>query len=281
MNKTINKLDKFNLKNKSALITGAGGFLGREHADALLECDANVILTDVNLDMLEKNYNFLVKKYNDQNLSFYKMDVTDIDSIKTLFNKLSKSKFNIDILINNAAIDAKFTKNESITEQSRLEEFSLKQWNLELNVGLTGAFNCIKVFGSSMAKNKGGVILNVASDLSVIAPNQDLYKKNKLDEKNQPVKPITYSVIKTGLLGLTRYIATYWANKNIRCNSISPGGVFNDHNEEFVEKISKLIPLGRMAEKSEYRSAIQFLCSDASSYMTGHNLVIDGGRSIW
>ena len=129
--------------------------------------------------------------------------------------------------------------------------------------------------------NKKGVILNIASDLSVIAPNQGLYRNLNLPEFEQDVKPITYSVIKTGLIGLTRYLSTYWCKEGIRCNALSPGGVFNNQPEEFVEKISKLIPLGRMAKSDEYRSAIQFLCSDASEYLNGQNIVIDGGRSVW
>ena len=129
--------------------------------------------------------------------------------------------------------------------------------------------------------HKGGCILNISSDLSVIAPDQRIYKKSNLSEEEQPVKPITYSVIKTGLIGLTKYLATYWIGKNIRCNSLSPGGIYTSQPDEFREKLSSLIPLGRMANKDEYKSAIQFLCSDASSYLNGHNLVMDGGRSIW
>jgi NAD(P)-dependent dehydrogenase (short-subunit alcohol dehydrogenase family) len=158
----------------------------------------------------------------------------------------------------------------------------LDQWNLEILVGLTGAFLASQIFGTLMAeRNSGGVILNIASDLSVISPDQRLYQKEELTADLQPVKPVTYSVIKTGLIGLTRYLSTYWANKNIRCNALSPGGIFNNQDEAFVKKIENLIPLKRMAKKDEYRGAIQFLCSDASSYMTGQNLIIDGGRSVW
>jgi len=132
-----------------------------------------------------------------------------------------------------------------------------------------------------MVEKNNGVILNISSDLSIISPDQRLYKKEELKESKQPVKPVTYSVVKHGLTGLTRYLSTYWADKNIRVNSISPGGVYTDQPDEFVKKITKLIPLGRMANLDEYKAAIIFLCSDASSYMTGSNLVIDGGRSIW
>ena len=123
--------------------------------------------------------------------------------------------------------------------------------------------------------------MNIASDLSVIAPNQQLYEKGDLQAGEQPVKPITYSVIKTGLIGLTRYLATYWHNDGVRVNALSPGGVYEGQEDDFVTKLSALIPLGRMAKVDEYHSAIQFLCSDASAYMTGQNLIIDGGRSVW
>ena len=132
-----------------------------------------------------------------------------------------------------------------------------------------------------MAANGGGVILNIASDLAVFAPDQRLYRKPGLPEDRQPVKPVTYPVIKAGLVGLTRYLATYWHEQGVRANALSPGGVYNNQPEEFVAKLSQLSPLGRMARPDEYRAAIQFLCSDASSYMTGQNVVMDGGRSAW
>jgi NAD(P)-dependent dehydrogenase (short-subunit alcohol dehydrogenase family) len=149
-------------------------------------------------------------------------------------------------------------------------------------VGLTGAFLCSQVFGSAMAKDgMGGVILNIASDLSVLSPDQRLYRQENLQPDMQPVKPVTYSVIKAGLSGLTRYLATYWAEYGVRANTLSPGGVFNNQSDEFVERLSTLIPIGRMAQKDEYRSAVQFLCSDASAYLNGQNIVMDGGRSVW
>ena len=127
----------------------------------------------------------------------------------------------------------------------------------------------------------GGVILNIASDLSVISPDQRLYSKEGVEKDLQPVKPVTYSVIKAGLIGLTKYLATYWPDEGVRCNALSPGGVYNGQGEEFVDRLQALIPMGRMAKQDEYRETIQYLCSDASSYMNGQNIVVDGGRSIW
>ena len=274
--------NKFNLNGKTALITGSGGLLGPQHAIALLEQEANIILTDISQTSLEKAYELMQNNLDfslKDRVDLKLMDITNPDEVHAVSNEIDRR---IDILINNAAIDPKMKNSSDILEKSRLENFSLDQWNKEISVGLTGALICTKEFGSEMAKDgKGGVILNISSDLSVFAPQQKLYKKPDLSDEMQPVKPITYSVIKTGLIGLTRYVATYWNDKKIRCNALSPGGIKNDQGDVFVSEISKLIPLGRMAEKDEYRSAIQFLCSDASSYMTGQNIVIDGGRSIW
>ena len=272
----FNNLKKnFNLNNKTAIITGSAGLLGEEHAMALLDIGAKVILTDVNEKKLKTSYNKLKKKY--KKVIPFVLDVTSIQSINKLNKYLKKKRIRINILINNAAIDSKFTKTN---KQNNFENFSLSQWNSELSVGLTGAMLCSKIFGSEMVKTKGGVILNIASDLSVIAPNHNIYKtKNKLQKDF--FKPVTYSVIKTGLIGLTRYIATYWNSKNLRCNALSPGGVENNQKKEFKHKLKSLIPLGRMAQRNEYRGAIQFLCSNASKYMNGQNIIIDGGRSVW
>lgn len=280
-------LKKYDLINKYALITGAAGILGYEHAAALIECGSNVVLTDINEITLSETKSNLLKNYdnlefanNNQIIITKVMDVTSVQNISSVAKEIESEGISIDILINNAAIDYKVTGNENILESTRLENFSPLQWDLEISVGLKGAFLCSQIFGSEMAKNNGGVILNIASDLSVIAPDQRLYHKDGLIAELQPVKPITYSVIKSGLVGMTRYLASYWAEKGVRCNALSPGGVFVDQNEEFVQRLCKLIPMGRMAMKDEYRSVVQFLCSEASSYMNGQNIVMDGGRSI-
>jgi len=277
----INKISsKYSLFGKTALITGAGGMLGQEHALALLECGAMVVLTDINEKSLIRSHRELAGNINQEYIRTEVMDVSSYESISKVARKLSAEKIRLDILINNAAIDPKVNTN-GIAKNLRLENFSLEQWNQQLAVGLTGAFLCSQIFGSLMASdNKGGVILNIASDLSVIAPDQRLYREQDLTPDQQPVKPVTYSVIKTGLIGLTRYLATYWAEAGVRANALSPGGVYSEQSEEFVKHLTSLIPLGRMAKSDEYRSAVQFLCSDASSYMTGQNIVMDGGRSV-
>ena len=273
---------KFSLDGKVALITGASGLLGQEHAYALLEAGATVILTDISMERLELAKEKL-RKFFDADTVFVKtMDVTSKDNIVSVSEELINQGLRVDILVNNAAIDPKVSKDKGLEEVSRLENFSLDQWNLQLSVGLTGAFLCSQVFGSKMSSDdKGGVILNIASDLSVFSPDQRLYAKEGIPQDSQPVKPVTYSVIKTALIGLTRYLATYWSNQGVRCNALSPGGVFNGQDDVFVDRLKNLIPLNRMANADEYRSTIQFLCSDASSYMNGQNIIVDGGRSVW
>lgn len=277
-----NAFEKFDLTGKTAIITGAAGLLGMEHAAALLESGATVVLTDIGEVGLEAARQTLMQRADASRIQSRIMDVSRPEAIGAVAESLTAEGLRIDILVNNAAIDPKVKGDQGVLETSRLENFPLDQWDLQIAVGLTGAFLCSQVFGTAMARDgKGGVILNIASDLSVFAPDQRLYRKEGLAEDMQPVKPVTYSVIKAGLVGMTRYLATYWADRGVRCNALSPGGVFNGQGEEFVQRLTSLIPLGRMASKDEYRAAVQFLCSDASSYMNGQNVVMDGGRSTW
>ncbi len=274
--------NKYNLTGKTALITGAAGLLGIEHARALLENDATVVLTDLSHGVLTSMKQLLSNDVDPDRFIVYQMDVTNIEEIKSVSEDLVVNNRRVDILINNAAIDPKVKGGQGVLETSRLENFPIDQWDLQISVGLTGAFLCSQVFGSIMSMDgKGGVILNIASDLSVFSPDQRLYRKDGLQDDEQPVKPITYSVIKAGLVGMTRYLSTYWVEQGVRANALSPGGVFNGQDEDFVKKLSSLIPLGRMADRDEYSAAVQFLCSDASSYMNGQNIIIDGGRSSW
>lgn len=274
-------LSKYNIENKTALITGAAGLLGIQHSKALLEIGAQVILTDLNETDLNTAKDFLLNEgFGENKISSLIMDVTLEKSIQDACEVLQAQNIQVDILINNAAINPTTSSIEENVRTTRLENFSVERWNKELSVGLTGAFLCSRVFGSLMAQNGGGVILNISSDLSVIAPDQRLYQQDNINEDLQAVKPVTYSVIKTGMIGLTRYLASYWPDKGVRSNALSPGGVYIDQDKVFVDKINKLIPLARMANPDEYNSAVQFLCSDASAYMNGQNIVIDGGRSI-
>lgn len=284
MNLKSKKLPQsYNCSGKTALITGGAGLLGEQHAMALLEIGAGIILTDINIKKLSEITQRLKKTYPSASIFPTFLDVTDLKQIRKLSSSLTIKKRRVDILINNAALDPKVErKKPGVTEASRLENFSPESWAQEIQVGLTGAFLCSQVFGTGMAADKkGGVILNIASDLSVLAPDQRIYKKRGVPASRQPVKPVTYSVIKSGLVGLTRYLATYWAHRNIRANALSPGGVYTSQPKEFVRKLESLIPLNRMAERQEYRAAVQFLCSNASAYLTGQNIIMDGGRSVW
>jgi NAD(P)-dependent dehydrogenase (short-subunit alcohol dehydrogenase family) len=263
----------FDLTGRVAVVTGGAGLLGREHAQALLEIGATVVLLDLPGERLEAAAREL-------GADSAGCDLTDDASVAAARDTVLARNGRVDILINNAANDPKVGPDDS-PGLLRLENFPDAVWEADLAVGLTGAYRCAKHFGSTMAAAGGGVILNIASDLGVIAPDQRLYRRDGLAEGEQPVKPVTYSVVKHGLVGLTRYLATYWAADGVRANALSPGGVFTGQPDEFVARIGDLIPVGRMARREEYRGAIQFLCSDASSYMNGHNVVMDGGRSTW
>ena len=278
MSQSLN-LSKFDLTNKWVVVTGAAGLLGRQHASALLEVNANLVLLDIDKNKIIQVSHELNQLGFSGKILNYEIDITNESKVQAVYDDLLAKKILISVLINNAAINPKYNVLAEGKNGSRVEDFDLLDWDLQLDVGLKGAFICSKVFGSDMAKQGNGVILNIASDLSIIAPDQRIYNNNS--NELPIVKPITYSVIKSGLIGMTKYLATYWNESNVRVNAISPGGVYENQDSEFVNRLTKLIPLGRMASPDEYKSAIQFLCSDASSYMTGQNLVIDGGRSVW
>jgi NAD(P)-dependent dehydrogenase (short-subunit alcohol dehydrogenase family) len=269
----------FDLTGRVAVITGGTGLLGLQHAEAIASAGGTPVLADIRTDAVDPSSAAFKERFGPEACAI-KTDITDPESVRALLAEVLHRYGRVDVLLNNAANNPKMEKTADV-EFSRLENFPLQQWQDDLSVGLTGAFLCAQVIGSEMAKRKSGVIVNVASDLGVIAPDQRLYRKPGLPADRQPVKPVTYSVVKTGLVGLTRYLATYWAEDGIRVNAISPGGVYNNQPDDFVARLTNLIPLGRMAETDEYQAAILFLCSDASSYMTGTNLVVDGGRSCW
>jgi NAD(P)-dependent dehydrogenase (short-subunit alcohol dehydrogenase family) len=269
----------FDLTGRTAVITGGAGLLGVKHAEAIALAGGTPILVDIAGDAAREKAGLISTRYGVATLAF-QSDITQRADVQALVKRVLSETGRVDILINNAANNPKA---ESLSSQtwSRLEQFSEEQWLADLAVGLTGAFLCSQAFGIEMARRGRGVILNVASDLGVIGPDQRIYRQSGVSEDQQVVKPVSYSVVKTGLIGLTRYLATYWAEKGVRVNALSPGGVYNGQPEEFVQRLTNLIPLGRMASIDEYQGAIMFLCSDASSYMTGTNLVIDGGRTVW
>lgn len=271
--------DLFDLTGRVAVITGGAGLLGEKHAEAIAGAGGIPVLVDVQKHEAESRARRLAETFSIP-AGAVQADVTQPMQIEALLSKVLEQYGRVDILINNAANNPKIEDNNR-TAWGRLENFPLDQWHSDLAVGLTGAFICSRVIGSEMARRKRGVIINMASDLAVIAPDQRLYRLPGLPDEQQPVKPVTYSVVKTALLGLTRYLATYWADSGVRVNAISPGGVYNGQPAAFVKRLANLIPLGRMARVDEYQGAILFLCSDASSYMTGNNLIVDGGRSCW
>ena len=269
----------FDLSGRVAIVTGGAGMLGYHHGTILAAAGANVILLDLARTSPWIRAEQLQVAHGTECLGLA-ADITSEESLLKVRDAILDKFGRIDILINNAANNPKVEADPQGKQWSRLENFPLDVWNADIAVGLTGAFLCSRIFGTEMAKRARGVIVNVSSDLGVIAPDQRLYRKDGIPEDQQPVKPITYSVVKTGLIGLTRYLSTYWTAQQIRVNAISPGGVFAGQPQEFTSKLHQLIPMGRMANEDEYEGAILFLCSDASSYMTGHNLIVDGGRSV-
>jgi len=268
----------FDLTGRVALITGGAGLLGEQHARAIAGVGGIPVLLDVT-NRAHKVAEQLAAEFGIPAWSRL-TDITQPNDLQECLKDILARFGRLDILINNAANNPKMEDRADVNF-SRFENFPLEQWGADISVGLTGAFLCSQVFGAEMARQGRGVIVNVASDLALIAPDQRLYRQPGIAEHLQPVKPVTYSIVKSALIGLTHYLATYWAGRGVRVNAISPGGVYNGQPDEFVAKLSNLIPMGRMAKLDEYQGAILFLCSDASSYMTGSNLVVDGGRTCW
>jgi NAD(P)-dependent dehydrogenase (short-subunit alcohol dehydrogenase family) len=268
----------FDLSGRVVLITGGAGLLGAEHASAIAEAGGVPVIADLRGADAERAAGAIRDRYGGA-CTALELDVTSRASCDAALAKLLELHGRLDGLVNNAALNPKVEG--AGLAATRFENYSLELWNRELAVGLSGAFLCAQVFGAYMAAHGGGVIVNIASDLGIIAPDQRIYRRPGLAPDEQPVKPVTYSVVKGGLVMLTKYLATYWADAGVRVNALVPGGVYAGQPEDFVEKLTQLIPMGRMARKDEYRAALVFLCSDASSYMTGSNLVIDGGRTCW
>lgn len=271
-------LRAFSLEGRVFVISGGAGLLGPEHALAIADAGGIPVLADVRREQAEEKAKEVADASGGRALGL-ELDVTSADSCRALLAEVLARCGRVDGLINNAAQNPKVEG--AGLGASRFEQFPLEAWHSDIAVGLTGAFQMSQVFAPHFASQRGGVIVNVASDLGLIAPDQRIYRKPGLSEAEQPAKPVTYSVVKGGLVMLTKYLATYYAEHNVRVNALCPGGVYAEQPEDFVARLSALIPLGRMARRDEYRAAIVFLCSDAASYMTGANLVLDGGRTCW
>lgn len=264
----------FDLTGRVAVITGGAGLLGRQHAAIIRAFGGTVVIADVREEIVQEAATALGEGDGGPVMPIT-VDITSKASVDDMVAKVLDRHGRIDILINNAAMTVKHGGASSSEYFAPFEEYRLDLWQRAIDTNLTGLFLCTQAVGRVMVRQQRGVVLNMASDLSVIAPDHRIYDGESFNT------PVTYSVSKTGVVGFTRYLATYWAKHNIRVNALSPAGVFDNHSAQFVQKLSALIPLGRMANRNEYQGAVLFLVSDASSFMTGANLVIDGGRTSW
>lgn len=268
----------FDLRDRVAILTGGAGLLGQQYAMALATAGAHVVVADINGQLADQLANKITEETGTKAIGVA-TDVASKSSVNGLVDQTLTTFDRVDILINNAALDPKFDIQSADQHVNAFEDFPLELWNQSLNVNITGMYLCAQAVSKPMLNQGKGVIINVSSIYGLVGPDQRLYKRSDTDIPTY--KPVTYSVTKSAVLGLTHYLATYWGSKNIRVNTLTPGGVFNNHDEEFVKRYSYRTPLGRMAHKSEYCGALLFLASDASSYMTGGNLVVDGGWTAW
>lgn len=264
----------FGLKGRVAIVTGGLGQLGGEFARTLAQAGAKVAVFDVRIpDEQEKS-----TLAAGLPISYYLVDITQRFSLESALKDIENDLGTPSILINNAGIDT--PPNAPAEENGPFEQYPLESWNRVINVNLTGMFLCCQIIGGRMAGAGKGSVINIASTYGLVSPNQEIYRYREKDG-TRFFKPVAYSASKSGVLNLTRYLATYWANNGVRVNTLTPGGVFNRQDEQFLQNYASHVPLGRMANPNEYNGAILFLASDASSYMTGSNLVVDGGWTAW
>ena len=269
--------DIFNVQDKVVIITGGLGQLGRQFSLVLLDRGAKVAVFDVQVDEQKIAARF-GKKHSDDNLFFLPVDITNRGSLESSLNKVIRRWGDPHALINNAALDS--PPNAPAEENGPFEIYPERSWDKVMEVNAKGTFLCCQVVGGKLAEAGRGSIINICSTYGIVSPDQRIYEYRNRD--GQPFfKPVAYSASKSALLNLTRYLATYWASKNVRVNTLTFGGVFNNQDKQFLKGYCARVPLGRMAHEDEYNGAIIFLISDASSYMTGANLVIDGGWTAW
>jgi NAD(P)-dependent dehydrogenase (short-subunit alcohol dehydrogenase family) len=270
-------LSKFDLTDRVAILTGGAGLLGRGYCHTLASSGAHVVVADIDVEGAVRLAADVSRESRVEAIGV-EVDVSDPQSVRTMTQATLKRFGRIDILVNNAALDPKFDTQHAGQHINRFEDFPLKAWQEALAVNVTGMFLCAQAVAPAMLEAQRGVIVNISSTYGVVGPDQRLYQR-----EGQPpqFKPVTYTVSKAAALGLTRYLATYFAGTGIRVNTLTPGGVFAGHDEEFVRRYSAKTVLGRMAEADEMSSALLFLVSDASSYMTGANLIVDGGWTTW
>jgi 2-deoxy-D-gluconate 3-dehydrogenase len=274
-------LELFNLTGRSAIVTGGAGLLGAQFCRTLTQAGAQVVVADVNRLAGEQLAHSLT--HDGYPAIAVQTDVTDPESVQGMVAAAIQAFGRLDILVNSAALDPKFdpqqvTNTAAHPGSGAFESFPLPAWEQALAVNLTGAFLCCQAGVWPMLEQGGGVIINLSSIYGLAGPDQRLYQSPGQAPK---YKPVYYSVTKAGILGLTRYLATYYAGRNIRVNALSPGGVYNGHDDAFVQAYSARAVLGRMAEVDEMNGALLFLASDASAYMTGSNLIVDGGWTAW
>lgn len=268
----------FSLTGRVAIVTGGAGLLGVRHAEAIASAGGTPVLADLRGDEASERAAEIAKAFGVPAMGVA-CDVTRAESVAALLATVRATFARVDILVNNAANNPKVEN--AGTAFSRLEDFPLEQWNADVAVGLTGAFLCAQVIGAALAAQRHGVIVNISSEYGILAPDQRLYHAAGVPDQEQQKKPVTYTVVKAGLHGLTMYLSTYWAAAGVRVNTISLGGVENAQPREFLDRAASRIPMGRMALPHEFQGALVYLCSDASSFVTGSNLVVDGGKSVW
>ena len=270
-------LGKFDLSDQVVIITGGAGLLGKSYAKTLATAGAHVVVADINGEGAERLAKTVTEASGVISLGI-ETDVSQPESVTAMVDTVLKRFGRIDVLVNNAALDPKFDPEHAVEHTNRFEEFPLSAWREAMAVNVTGMFLCAQAVTPTMVEAGRGVIVNISSTYGVVGPDQRLYQR---EGQSPRYKPVTYTVSKAAALGLTRYLATYFTGTGIRVNALTPGGVYDGHDDEFVRRYSAKTVMGRMAEADEMASALLFLVSDASSYMTGANLVVDGGWTAW